>query len=75
MSWRANTSSITFKANPKQIWNKIKAFKCINKYDNIQILKNENGTFYSETLEIANKLGSFFAKTCGTESYPLDFQR
>jgi len=75
MNWRAYTSSITSKANPNQIWNKIKAFKCINKYDNIQILKKENGTIYSEPLEVTNELGSFFAKTCTTESYPLDFQR
>ncbi|KAF0709692.1 putative RNA-directed DNA polymerase, partial [Aphis craccivora] len=74
-SWRAYTSSINSKANPKQIWNKIKAFKCINKYDNIQILKNENDTIYSEPSEIANELGSFFSKASSTESYPLDFQR
>ncbi|CAI6358152.1 unnamed protein product [Macrosiphum euphorbiae] len=30
MSWLAYTSSINSKANPKQIWNTIKAFKCIN---------------------------------------------
>jgi len=54
---------------------KIKAFKCINKYGNIQILKDENVTIRSEPLEIANELGFFFAKTCSTESYPLDFQK
>jgi hypothetical protein len=75
MSCHANTNSITSKANPKQIWNKIKAIKCINKYNNIQTLKNKNGTIYSEPLEIVNTLGSFFAKTCSTESYLLDFQR
>ncbi|KAL4148840.1 hypothetical protein QTP88_002987 [Uroleucon formosanum] len=74
-SWRAYTSSINSKANPKQIWNKIKAFKCINKYDNIQILKNENHTIYSEPSEIANELGSFFSKASSTETYPLEFQR
>ncbi|KAF0755679.1 putative RNA-directed DNA polymerase [Aphis craccivora] len=59
-SWRAYTSSINSKANPKQIWNKIKAFKCINKYDNIQILKNENDTIYSEPSEIAMNLAPSF---------------
>ncbi|KAL4096620.1 hypothetical protein QTP88_021539 [Uroleucon formosanum] len=73
-SWRAYTSSINSKANPKQIWNKIKAFKCINKY-NIQILKNENHTIHSEPSEIANELGSFFSKASSTETYPLEFQR
>ncbi|KAL4148403.1 hypothetical protein QTP88_002656 [Uroleucon formosanum] len=74
-SWRAYTSSINSKANSKQIWNIIKAFKCIDKYDNIQILKNENHTIYSEPSEIANELGSFFLKASSTETYPLEFQR
>jgi len=53
----------------------IKAYKCINKYDYIQILKDENGTIYSELLQIANDLSLSLQKLVVPKATPKDFQR
>ena len=73
-SWKNYVSSVNVNTPSNKFWDMMRKIIWKNVASPMHHLKNDNGTLFTDIMEIANTLGAAVEKSSSSNNYPKEFQ-